>query len=145
MKGIDRNGIGVALFAFFLGIIGVKALDVGLEAEQKADAAQPPVTVHETRNGGQSAETVLIQFQATRHRNCRLSATSEWERPDGIRLSRTNPNKATLRPGQTRWIELEIAVPENLAPGAYRVRSVGEYDCNGRVFIVPTGWIEVTL
>lgn len=106
----------------------------------------PPVTVHETRPGHVTATTVDIEIRATRHRNCRLSALTEWERPDGVRLSRANPNKAVLRPGQTRWVGLTVGIPPDLTGGRYRVRSVGEYLCaDGQVFIVPTGWVEVTL
>lgn len=145
MRFVDGNSIGVAVFAVALAIIAVKALDVGMDAEDLAEDSRPPVTIHETRLGEVGDGVVHLQFEATRHRDCRLATTSEWERPNGVRLSRANPNKATLRAGQTRWIELEIVVPPGLKPGPYRVRSVAEYDCNGHVFVVPTGWVEVTL
>lgn len=145
MRLVDGNSIGVAVFAVALAVIAVKALDVGMDAEELAEDSRPPVTIHETRLGEVGDGVVHLQFEATRHRDCKLSTTSEWERPNGVRLSRANPNKATLRAGQTRWIELEIAIPPGLKPGPYRVRSVGEYDCYGHVFIVPTGWVEVIL
>ncbi len=144
--GLDRNAIGVAVFAALIAIISVKSLDVGMEANQKAAALQPPATIHTTRPGTVTDDAVRIQFQGTRHRNCALSVTAEWELPGGVRLSRANPNKATFQPGETGWAELEIGIPPGLQPGAYRVRSVAEYKCpDGGVFIVPTGWIEATL
>ncbi|MDF1720501.1 MAG: hypothetical protein P1U65_07500 [Minwuia sp.] len=150
IRGKDRHAIAGALFVLALGILVGFGFSGARKAKQQSQAAielaTPPVTVHETRSGPVTNRTVGIEFRATRHRNCRLSALAEWERPDGVRLSRMNPNKATLRPGQTRWIELEIEQPDNLRPGLYRVRSVGEYLCaDGQVFVVPTGWIEVEI
>lgn len=133
----------LAIFGLFPLYIAVAVL-IGI-AIVGGDST-PPVTVHETRPGQVTATTVGIEFRATRHRNCQLSALSEWERSDGVRLSRANPNKATLRAGQTRWVELGIRIPPDMHGGRYRVRSVGEYLCpDGQVFIIPTGWVEVVL
>lgn len=150
VRGIDLHAIFLSVFVLLLGVL----VGLGFSGAQQAQTqsavalklATPPVTVHATQLGKVTATAVEIEFQATRHRNCRLTALSEWERPSGVRLTRANANKATLRPGQTRWIGLEVTIPPGLDPGPYRVRSVGEYACpDGQVFIVPTGWVEVIL
>ncbi len=150
MKGFDRNLVAMTLFVLMLGVlVGLGFSGARMAAEQSSAAlalSKPPVTVHQTRLGSVTATGVSIEFQATRHRSCSLSALAEWERPDGVRMSRANPNKATLRPGTTHWIELQISRPPELPSGSYRVRSVGEYHCpDGQVFIVPTDWLEVDL
>ena len=150
IRGMDRHSIALTGFVAVLGILVGLSFTGARNAERQSTVAlqlaTPPVTVHETRLGRVTSTTVSIEFSATRHRNCQLAALTEFERPDGVRMSRANPNKATLRPGQTRWVELEISLPPTLEPGLYRVRSVGEYICpDGQVFIVPTGWVEVIL
>lgn len=108
-------------------------------AEFAVDPA-PPVTIHEAALHSVDGRTVYIDFRGVRHRNCRLTAFTHWRSEEGVIQVKYNPNKAVLSPGDESWLELVDEVPSVIAPGRYQVQSVGEYDCQGRVFEVPTGW-----
>ncbi|WP_417513749.1 hypothetical protein [Minwuia sp.] len=128
-------GVGLALVASLLW-----------DAEIAREAFTPPATVHETRLAGLADRTIWIDIRATRHRDCRLVATTQWQGADRIISSRINRNRTVLTPGEHRWIRLRSELPLDLAAGAYRVRSVGEYTCaDGNVFAVPTAWVDVEL
>lgn len=132
-----------AVFAIVLGGLAAAALGTALNIQREID---PPVTVYETRLGAVNNRTITIEFRAERHRNCALVVMAQWRDQNGVIQSKVNTNRATLTPGEERWIALEIALPPGTRAGPYSIRSVGEYTCaGGAVFIVPTGWVEVDI
>lgn len=139
-----------AALAFGFGLAGAVTLSSVNRVEKDVDllvqGLSPPVTLHQTRKGGFDGRTLFIDIHATRHRDCRLSVSNQFESEGGTVISRSNPNRITLAGGETSWLRIPVTIPEDMATGRYRVRSTGEYICHdGRVFVVPTGWVEVEL
>ncbi len=137
-----------AALAFGFGLAGAMTLSsvsrVENDIDQLVHEMSPPVTVHETRKGGFDGKTLFIDVHATRHRDCRFSVSNQFELEGGSVISRTNPNRITLAGGETSWLRIPVTVPPDVPAGHYRVRSTGEYICHdGRVFVVPTGWVDV--
>lgn len=139
-----------AALAFGFGVAGAGTISSMTRVERDVDRLvrdlSPPVTIHRTRSGGRVGRTLLIEAHATRHRDCQLSVSTRIEPEDGPMIARGNPNRITLAEGETAWVRIPVTLPPDLAPGRYRVRSTGEYVCHdGRVFVVPTGWVNLTL
>lgn len=139
---------------FWMTALWSAAIGVGLafglswlwQAGKAESESRPPATVLETRLGGVSGRTVWLEIRAARHRDCALTATTQWQGRDGIINSRFNPNKAVLTEGAERWIRLRADLPDSTPAGRYRIRSVAEYFCpGGKTFVVPTAWLDVEI
>lgn len=104
----------------------------------------PPVTITETGEARIQDGYLLIRFRARRDRACPFEVFTEWKSGEGLIQPQANPNKAVLLPGEEAWLEIPTNIPPSLPRGAYEVRSVGVYDCDGRIHRVATDPRPVT-